>query len=58
LEVPGHTGFAPVIAPGIAGAEPTVTAKQVAALVPQLLDAVTQIFPVLLVVVTFIDVVP
>ena len=48
----------PVIAPGVAGGEVIVTNLQLAALVPQLLVAVTHTFPEVLPKVTVIFVVP
>jgi hypothetical protein len=44
--MPGHTGDVPVMAPGVAGMPGfVVTAKLDGVLVPQELEAVTDIFP-------------
>ena len=45
MAVPEHGVIEPVIAPGVAGADPGVTAKVAAVLVPQVLVAVTVTLP-------------
>lgn len=53
-----HAAEEPVMEPGVAGAEITVTDRQVAELVPQALLAVTHTLPVEAPTVTEMDVVP
>ena len=55
---PSQTLTVPVMAPGVAGMVFTIIDEQLAALVPQLLPAFTQTFPVIVPTVTLIDVVP
>jgi hypothetical protein len=55
---PEHTPVLPVMAPGVAGIEVTVTAEVWALLVPQVLPAVTVTFPDVVPKLTEIEVVP
>lgn len=52
--VAGHTAVLPVIDTGVAGVDELVTANVLAVLLPQLLLAVTAIFPLLVPAVTVI----
>ena len=58
MVLPGHTEVGPEIAPGVAGAEPGLTATQVNPLHPQPLHALTHTLPAVAPAVTVILVVP